>query len=114
MPNYPDPGRYWDVCEKYAVNSFYTAPTAIRALKRFGDEFVTKHDLSSLRVLGTAGEPIQRTCRVACAPHREVVVVSLRPDCSNHQRLFPAGGRRMLSNGQHYYLVLKYRCAPPS
>ena len=58
MPNYPDPGRYWDVCEKYAVNSFYTAPTAIRALKRFGDEFVTKYDLSSLRVLGTVGEPI--------------------------------------------------------
>jgi acetyl-CoA synthetase len=37
VPNYPDPGRFWAVCEKYAVNSFYTAPTAIRALKRFGD-----------------------------------------------------------------------------
>ena len=58
VPTYPDAGRFWAVCEKYKVNQFYTAPTAIRALIRQGDEFVTKHDLSSLKTLGTVGEPI--------------------------------------------------------
>ena len=58
VPTFPDAGRFWDVCEKHKVNQFYTAPTAIRALMGKGDEFVTKHDLSSLRVLGTVGEPI--------------------------------------------------------
>ena len=55
---YPDAGRFWDVCDKYKVNIFYTAPTAIRALMREGDQHVTKRDLSSLRLLGSVGEPI--------------------------------------------------------
>ena len=58
IPTYPDAGRYWDVVERHKVTIFYTAPTAIRALAACGDEFVTRHDLSSLRVLGTVGEPI--------------------------------------------------------
>ncbi len=58
VPTWPDAGRFWEVVDKYKVNQFYTAPTAIRALISMGDEFVTKHDLSSLRVLGTVGEPI--------------------------------------------------------
>jgi acetyl-CoA synthetase len=57
-PLYPDEGRYWDLVEKHKVNVFYTAPTAIRSLMKFGDEAPKKYDLSSLRVLGTVGEPI--------------------------------------------------------
>jgi acetyl-CoA synthetase len=58
VPTYPDAGRFWEVCEKHKVNQFYTAPTAIRALMAQGDAPVEKHDLSSLRILGTVGEPI--------------------------------------------------------
>jgi len=58
VPTYPDAGRFWQVCEKHKVNIFYTAPTAIRALMGQGDDFVTKADLSSLRTLGSVGEPI--------------------------------------------------------
>lgn len=58
VPTWPDAGRFWEVVDKYKVNQFYTAPTAIRALVAQGDEWVTKHDLSSLTVLGTVGEPI--------------------------------------------------------
>lgn len=58
VPTYPDPGRFWQVCDKHGVNQFYTAPTAIRALMKSGDEWPAKYDLSSLRVLGTVGEPI--------------------------------------------------------
>ncbi|MEL6375698.1 MAG: acetate--CoA ligase [Pseudomonadota bacterium] len=58
VPTYPDASRFWQVCEKHKVNQFYTAPTAIRALMGQGDEFVTKCDLSSVRLLGTVGEPI--------------------------------------------------------
>ncbi|MDZ7741978.1 MAG: acetate--CoA ligase [Bacteroidota bacterium] len=58
VPTWPDAGRFWDVVDKYKVNQFYTAPTAIRALIAQGNEFVTSRDLSSLRVLGTVGEPI--------------------------------------------------------
>ena len=58
VPTFPDAGRFWAVCEKHKVNQFYTAPTAIRALIGQGPEWVEKHDLSSLRVLGTVGEPI--------------------------------------------------------
>ena len=58
VPTYPNPGRFWDICDKHQVNIFYTAPTAIRALMREGESWVNKHDLSSLRVLGTVGEPI--------------------------------------------------------
>jgi acetyl-CoA synthetase len=57
-PLYPDAGRYWDVVERHKVTIFYTAPTAIRALAAQGDDFVKRHDRSSLRVLGTVGEPI--------------------------------------------------------
>ena len=58
IPTYPQPDRFWDLIEKYQVNIFYTAPTAIRALMRLGEEWPNKHDLSSLRLLGTVGEPI--------------------------------------------------------
>ncbi|SIN59995.1 acetyl-coenzyme A synthetase [Parasphingorhabdus marina DSM 22363] len=58
VPNYPDHGRFWQVIAKHRVNVFYTAPTAIRALMREGEDPVKKHDRSSLRLLGTVGEPI--------------------------------------------------------
>ncbi|MGJ8611203.1 MAG: acetate--CoA ligase [Octadecabacter sp.] len=58
VPTYPDAGRFWEVCAKHSVTQFYTAPTAIRALMGAGDDWVTKHDLSSLRLLGSVGEPI--------------------------------------------------------
>ena len=58
VPTYPDAGRFWAVCEKHKVNQFYTAPTAIRALMGQGEAFVEKYDLSSIKVLGTVGEPI--------------------------------------------------------
>ncbi len=58
IPTYPDPGRYWAVIEKWKVNQFYTAPTAIRAIAAAGQEFPAKYDMPSLRLLGTVGEPI--------------------------------------------------------
>lgn len=58
VPHYPDFGRFWEIVEKHKVNQFYTAPTAIRALGKQNIEFVEKHDLSSLKVLGSVGEPI--------------------------------------------------------
>jgi len=58
VPNYPDWGRFWDVVDKHQVNIFYTAPTAIRSLIRAGDDFVTRSKRTSLRILGTVGEPI--------------------------------------------------------
>ncbi|OWJ76925.1 MULTISPECIES: acetate--CoA ligase [Haematobacter] len=58
VPTYPDAGRFWAVCEKHRVSQFYTAPTAIRALMGQGPEWVEKYDLSSLKLLGTVGEPI--------------------------------------------------------
>ena len=58
IPTYPDAGRFWDVVEKHKVNQFYTAPTAIRSLMSFGDEFVINRSLSSLKVIGSVGEPI--------------------------------------------------------
>ncbi len=58
VPSYPDFGRFWEVCEKHQVNQFYTAPTAIRALAKHPTDLVTKYDLSSLKILGTVGEPI--------------------------------------------------------
>jgi len=58
VPNYPDASRFWQVCDKHKVNIFYTAPTAIRALMGAGDEFVKNTDRSSLRILGSVGEPI--------------------------------------------------------
>ena len=57
-PNWPEPDRFWRIIEEYRVNILYTAPTAIRAFIRWGDHWVKKHDLSSLRLLGTVGEPI--------------------------------------------------------
>ncbi len=58
VPTYPDASRFWQIINQHKVNQFYTAPTAIRALMGAGDSFATKYDLSSLRVLGTVGEPI--------------------------------------------------------
>ncbi|NOZ03745.1 MAG: acetate--CoA ligase, partial [FCB group bacterium] len=59
VPNYPDYGRFWEIVDKHKINIFYTAPTALRALMKEGNEWVTSHDLSSLRLLGTVGEPIK-------------------------------------------------------
>jgi acetyl-CoA synthetase len=58
VPTYPNPGRFWQVCEKHKVNQFYTAPTAIRALMALGGNWPSKYDLSSLKVIGSVGEPI--------------------------------------------------------
>ncbi|MCP4135023.1 MAG: acetate--CoA ligase [bacterium] len=58
VPTYPDPGRFWAVCEKHDIDIFYTAPTAIRAVAREGDSFVDKHDISKLKLLGSVGEPL--------------------------------------------------------
>lgn len=58
IPTYPNPDRYWRMIDEHKITHFYTAPTAIRALKRLGDDWVKKYDLSSLRMLGTVGEPI--------------------------------------------------------
>jgi len=58
VPNYPTPARFWEVIDKHQVEIFYTAPTALRALMREGDDWVTRNDLSSLRLLGSVGEPI--------------------------------------------------------
>jgi acetyl-CoA synthetase len=57
-PVYPDEGRYWDMVQRHKITQFYTAPTAIRLLMRYGESPVEKYDLSSLKVLGTVGEPI--------------------------------------------------------
>jgi acetyl-CoA synthetase len=57
-PNFPEPDRFWDIIERHRVNVFYTAPTAIRAFIKWGEQWTLKHDLSSLRLLGTVGEPI--------------------------------------------------------
>jgi acetyl-CoA synthetase len=57
-PNHPNPARFWEIVEKHRVNILYTAPTAIRAFMRWGEQWPLKHDLSSLRLLGTVGEPI--------------------------------------------------------
>jgi acetyl-CoA synthetase len=57
-PTYPDAGRFWSICQRHGVTIFYTAPTAIRALMKFGDEVPAQYDLSKLRLLGTVGEPI--------------------------------------------------------
>ena len=59
VPNYPDFGRFWQIVEKYKVNIFYTAPTALRALMKEGDDYVKKYNRDSLKLLGTVGEPIK-------------------------------------------------------
>jgi acetyl-CoA synthetase len=58
IPTFPDAGRYWDLVQRWKISVFYTSPTAIRALMKFGNSFVTKYDRSTLRVLGSVGEPI--------------------------------------------------------
>jgi acetyl-CoA synthetase len=58
VPTYPDAGRFWHICDKFGVTVFYTAPTAIRALMRYGDEWVEKYKLDTMRILGSVGEPI--------------------------------------------------------
>ena len=73
-PNAPAEDRFWDLCERHGVTIFYTAPTAIRAFMRWGDEHVEKHDLSKLRLLGTVGEPINPE---AWMWYRKVVGLSL-------------------------------------
>ena len=58
IPTHPTPSRYWEMVETHRISSFYTAPTAIRALKKLGDEFVDKFEMDCLRVIGSVGEPI--------------------------------------------------------
>jgi len=58
VPTHPAPDRYWDMVQRHQINAFYTSPTALKAIAKFGDEHVEKHDLSSLRVLGSVGEPL--------------------------------------------------------
>jgi len=58
IPTYPDAGRYWEMVERLKINQFYTAPTALRSIQRMGDEYVKKYNRTSLRILGTVGEPI--------------------------------------------------------
>jgi acetyl-CoA synthetase len=58
VPNYPRPDRFWEIVEKYQVNIFYTAPTALRSIMRDGDEWPARHDMNSLKILGSVGEPI--------------------------------------------------------
>jgi acetyl-CoA synthetase len=58
VPTYPKPDRFWQIVEKHGVNQFYTAPTAIRALMKEGEQWVEKYEMKSLRILGTVGEPI--------------------------------------------------------
>jgi acetyl-CoA synthetase len=58
VPNYPKPDRFWEIVEKYQVNIFYTAPTALRSMMREGDDWPNKHDMNSLKILGSVGEPI--------------------------------------------------------
>ncbi|MCA9385047.1 acetate--CoA ligase [Candidatus Dojkabacteria bacterium] len=60
VPTYPDPGRFWNICQDYKVTQFYTSPTAIRKLESFGDEYVKSYDLTSLKTLGSVGEPINK------------------------------------------------------
>jgi acetyl-CoA synthetase len=63
-PVYPTPGRYWDMCQRHTITQFYTAPTAIRLLMKYGDTYPGKYDMSSVRVLGTVGEPVCSLCVV--------------------------------------------------
>nr|MCS5526435.1 acetate--CoA ligase [Candidatus Poseidoniales archaeon] len=76
IPTYPDAGRFWDICDKHKPTTFYTAPTAIRALMVYGDDPVTRYKRSSIRVLGTVGEPINPE---AWMWYHEVVGDSTRP-----------------------------------
>jgi acetyl-CoA synthetase len=69
-PNYPEPDRFWSIIEKYRVNIFYTAPTAIRAFIKWGDTWPARHDLTSLRLLGTVGEPINPEAGLVSQTHR--------------------------------------------
>ena len=63
VPNWPDPGRCWDIIDRHGVTIFYTAPTAIRALMREGEDWVRKHSRKSLRLLGTVGAPTNPEAR---------------------------------------------------
>ena len=82
VPTYPDPGRFWQICEKYKVNQFYTAPTVIRSLIRQGTEWVEKYDLSSLRDPGfrrradqsRSLDVVLRACREGTLPNRRYLV----------------------------------------
>jgi acetyl-CoA synthetase len=71
VPTYPDAGRYWDMVQRHKITQFYTAPTAIRTLMKFGKDLVTKYDRSSLRILGTVGEPINPEVRETKHPKKK-------------------------------------------
>ena len=118
-PNHPREDRFWSIIEKYRVSLFYTAPTAIRAFIKWGDQWPAKHDLSSLRLLGTVGEPINPEAWMwyhehigqETLPHRRYVVADgdrHDPDraaagSDRHQAGFgdpAAAGRRGRHRGQ--------------
>eukprot|EP00301_Raphidiophrys_heterophryoidea_P024178 c775_g1_i1.p1 GENE.c775_g1_i1~~c775_g1_i1.p1 ORF type:complete len:666 (-),score=218.34 c775_g1_i1:286-2283(-) len=87
VPTFPDADRYWDMVERHKIDVFYTAPTAIRALKRHGDEHHKKHDLSSLRVLGSVGEPINPEAWVwykSIAPNTTIVDTFWQTETGGH------------------------------
>jgi len=83
-PNHPEPDRFWRIVAKYGVTILYTAPTAIRAFMKWGRQWPDKHDLSSLRLLGTVGEPI----------NPEAWIGITRSSAINAARLLILGGRR--------------------
>ena len=90
-PDYPDKDIWWELCERYGVTKFYTAPTAIRACMKWGAEYAERHDLSKLRLLGTVGEPVR---------HPEAVEGFRLPrDQAAEQRVENAGGDRRGEGG---------------
>ena len=112
-PNFPEPDRFWRIVEKYGVTILYTAPTAIRAFMKWGDEWPKKHDLSSLRLLGTVGEPInpeawmwyQRVHRRQALPHRGHLVADR--DRRHHDHA--AAGRHAHQARLRHAAVLRHR-----
>ena len=113
VPNYPNPDRFWNVVAKYKVNVFYTAPTAIRAIARDGEEWPAKNDLSSLRLLGSVGEPINPEAwmwyytqhRQGTLPHRRHMVADRdgrHPHHAASRRLPAEAGLRDASLPGHF------------
>ncbi len=101
-PDYPDPGRWWSYVERYRVNVFYTAPTAIRMFMRYGEQWPAKYDLSSLRVLGSVGEPINPECLA-------LVLRTHRKKELRHSRYMVANRNRHAHDNHHTLIPRKAR-----
>lgn len=137
VPTYPDPGRFWQVCDKHAVNIFYTAPTAIRSLMAAGEDHVLAYSLDKLRVLGSVGEPIneeawnwyyihvgKERCPIVDTwwqTETGGIMISalanispLKPSFAGYPLpgvqavLLDANGQEILVNGQEGYLAIKF------